>query len=280
MKLASPSYFAVIECLPRARPLVLNVATTVPSTTLSWPVPRRVVPSRNVTAPVGVPASFPAKLARFLLERARAFDFAPERGVVVVPCELVERNGDALHALVVELSRRWRVEPAFARWLPSVTFCNTLVDRIVPGAPSQIEQAHLTREMGYRDALVTVCEPYRLLAIEGDATLADRAQVGEDMLNAIIDTIKPGVATGRNGRPMAPHINFWIVARGINIGLHTRMYFSDEAKANAADPVINLIEWQVRRQTLIAQREQRGGQTVYRFDIRLQGDGETVFFDL
>ena len=94
------------------------------------------------------------------------------------------------------------------------------------------------------------------------------------------DTIKPGVVTGRNGRPMAPHINFWIVARGINLGLNTRMYFSDEAKANAADPVINLIEWQVRRQTLIAQREQRGAQTVYRFDIRLQGENETVFFDL
>jgi protocatechuate 3,4-dioxygenase alpha subunit len=79
---------------------------------------------------------------------------------------------------------------------------------------------------------------------------------------------------------MAPHINFWIVARGINIGLNTRMYFSDEVKANAADPVVNLIEWQVRRQTLIAQREQRGAQTVYRFDIRLQGENETVFFDV
>lgn len=93
------------------------------------------------------------------------------------------------------------------------------------------------------------------------------------------DTIKPGPVTGRNGRPMAPHIGFWIVARGINTGLATRMYFSDEAKANATDPVINLIEWQVRRQTLIAQREQRGAQVVYRFNIRLQGEDETVFFD-
>ena len=94
------------------------------------------------------------------------------------------------------------------------------------------------------------------------------------------ETIKPGSAEGRNGRPMAPHINFWIVARGINIGLHTRMYFSDEVDANMRDPVINLIEWEARRQTLIAQREERdGGQVVYRFDIRLQGDGETVFFD-
>jgi len=94
------------------------------------------------------------------------------------------------------------------------------------------------------------------------------------------ETIKPGVVTGRNGRPMAPHVNFWIVARGINIGLHTRMYFSDEAQANAADPVINLVEWEVRRKTLIAQRQERDGKLVYRFDIRLQGDDETVFFDI
>ena len=94
------------------------------------------------------------------------------------------------------------------------------------------------------------------------------------------DTVKPGAVVGRHGRTMAPHINFWIVARGINIGLNTRMYFSDEAAANAADPVINLIEWEVRRKTLIAQREQRDGKVVYRFDIRLQGEDETVFFDV
>ncbi|KRB93101.1 protocatechuate 3,4-dioxygenase subunit alpha [Noviherbaspirillum sp. Root189] len=94
------------------------------------------------------------------------------------------------------------------------------------------------------------------------------------------DTIKPGVVEGRNGRPMAPHINFWIVARGINIGLNTRMYFSDEVDANAKDPVLNLIEWEVRRKTLIAQRSEKDGQAVYRFDIQLQGPEETVFFDI
>ncbi|KIC19825.1 protocatechuate 3,4-dioxygenase subunit alpha [Leisingera sp. ANG-Vp] len=94
------------------------------------------------------------------------------------------------------------------------------------------------------------------------------------------DTVKPGPVTGRNGQMMAPHINLWIVARGINVGLNTRLYFEDEAEANAADPVINLIEWESRRQTLIARRCERGGQPVYRFDIRLQGDGETVFFDI
>lgn len=94
------------------------------------------------------------------------------------------------------------------------------------------------------------------------------------------DTVKPGPVIGRNGRLMAPHLNFWIVARGINIGLNTRMYFEDEAEANAKDPVINLIEWERRRATLIGKRSVRDGVTVYRFEIRLQGENETVFFDL
>jgi protocatechuate 3,4-dioxygenase alpha subunit len=98
------------------------------------------------------------------------------------------------------------------------------------------------------------------------------------------DTIKPGLVAGRvsgqGNRFMAPHINAWIVARGINLGLNTRIYFSDEAEANARDAVLNLIEWEARRQTLVARREDRDGKVVYRFDIRLQGEGETVFFDV
>jgi protocatechuate 3,4-dioxygenase alpha subunit len=94
------------------------------------------------------------------------------------------------------------------------------------------------------------------------------------------ETVKPGPVAGRGGTTMAPHINLWIVARGINVGLNTRLYFEDEAEANAQDPVINLIEWEKRRATLIAQKSQRDGQTVYRFDIKLQGEDETGFFDI
>jgi protocatechuate 3,4-dioxygenase alpha subunit len=93
-------------------------------------------------------------------------------------------------------------------------------------------------------------------------------------------TIKPGRVAGRDGTTQAPHLNLWIVARGINLGLNTRMYFDDEADANAADPVLNLIEWETRRKTLVARREQRGSDVVYIFDIRLQGEDETVFFDI
>ena len=94
------------------------------------------------------------------------------------------------------------------------------------------------------------------------------------------ETIKPGTVPGRSGSVMAPHINLWIVARGINVGLNTRLYFEDEAEANASDPVINVIEWERRRKTLIAKRSERDGKIVYRFDIRLQGEDETVFFDI
>ncbi len=85
------------------------------------------------------------------------------------------------------------------------------------------------------------------------------------------DTVKPGAVDGQ-----APHINLWIVARGINIGLNTRLYFEDEAEANAADPLLTQVP-AARRGTLIAQL---CDDQTYRFDIRLQGEGETVFLDI
>ncbi|WP_420326901.1 protocatechuate 3,4-dioxygenase subunit alpha [Mameliella sp.] len=94
------------------------------------------------------------------------------------------------------------------------------------------------------------------------------------------DTVKPGTTPGRNGSTQAPHINLWVVARGINLGLNTRIYFEDEAEANAVDPVMNIIEWERRRATLLAKRTEKDGKAVYRFDIQLQGQDETVFFDV
>ena len=96
-----------------------------------------------------------------------------------------------------------------------------------------------------------------------------------------IRTIKPGQVAGRRGRKtMAPHVNFWIASRGINIGLATRMYFGDETASNDQDPVLNIIEQPERRKTLIATRSEREGATIYTFDIYLQGERETVFFDV
>jgi protocatechuate 3,4-dioxygenase alpha subunit len=94
----------------------------------------------------------------------------------------------------------------------------------------------------------------------------------------VFETIKPGRVPFRDRDPrlQAPHVLFWIVARGINIGLQTRMYFSDEEAANQEDPILNMIELKVRVPTLIGKRE---GDTVT-FDIHLQGDKETIFFDM
>lgn len=91
------------------------------------------------------------------------------------------------------------------------------------------------------------------------------------------DTIKPGAVPGRMGRVQAPHLNLWIVARGINVGLNTRLYFPEDDAAHAADPILSMIEQRHRVKTLIAQKMAPGK---YRFDIRLQGDDETVFLDI
>ncbi|KZL25741.1 protocatechuate 3,4-dioxygenase subunit alpha [Pseudovibrio sp. Ad37] len=103
-----------------------------------------------------------------------------------------------------------------------------------------------------------------------------RQPVNLDSGEFCFETVKPGAVPFPDGRPQAPHINFWIVARGINLGLNTRMYFPEEEEANAADPVLGRVEHRVRVSTLIAKQS---GDT-YTFDIYIQGDNETVFFDI
>jgi protocatechuate 3,4-dioxygenase alpha subunit len=92
------------------------------------------------------------------------------------------------------------------------------------------------------------------------------------------DTIKPGPVPGPNGKMQAPHILVAFYARGLLTHLYTRIYFSDE-KTNDSDPVLALVPAD-RRATLIARRENGGAQPVYRFDIRVQGGNETVFFEI
>jgi protocatechuate 3,4-dioxygenase alpha subunit len=108
-------------------------------------------------------------------------------------------------------------------------------------------------------------------AVTGFCRFAADGTTGEFTLR----TVKPGRVAMRDGRMQAPHIAIWIVARGINVGLSTRIYFSDED--NATDPVLSRIEQRPRVETMIARAQ--GGES-YRFDIRLQGDGETVFLDM
>ena len=90
------------------------------------------------------------------------------------------------------------------------------------------------------------------------------------------ETVKPGPVPGRHARPQAPHLNLWLVARGVNVGLATRMYFADEVEANATDPVLGLVDPPERAETLLARPD---GDGRYAFDIHLQGERETVFLD-
>jgi protocatechuate 3,4-dioxygenase, alpha subunit len=92
-----------------------------------------------------------------------------------------------------------------------------------------------------------------------------------------IVTVKPGPLPAPDGGTEAPHLNVSVFARGLLDRLVTRMYFPDEPEANAADPVLSSITEYSRRDTLVAVAEPGG---VLKFDIRLQGDGETVFFDV
>jgi protocatechuate 3,4-dioxygenase alpha subunit len=92
------------------------------------------------------------------------------------------------------------------------------------------------------------------------------------------DTIKPGSVPDPDGKPQAPHILVAVFARGMLLHNYTRIYLDGEA-GNAGDPVLAMVP-PARRPTLIASREPGNGSPVYRFDIRLQGDNETVFFDI
>lgn len=94
------------------------------------------------------------------------------------------------------------------------------------------------------------------------------------------ETVKPGSIPAAGGvAEQAPHITLMVFARGINLHLHTRIYFSDEDAANAADPLLCAIDSEERRNTLLATPDPEGNNT-WRFDVCLQGEGETVFLDI
>ena len=114
------------------------------------------------------PASFPGKLLAFLYERFKVFGDSYANGLVIIPTELIPGNGDKLKEIVLELAKSNKLEPGFTEWLKrSNHFCNSLVDRIVTGTPSQEAKLEIEMQLGYEDNLLTVCEVYKLWAIEG-----------------------------------------------------------------------------------------------------------------
>lgn len=123
------------------------------------------------------PASFPGKLTRFLYERYRCTNGAKESGLVMLPTELIERNGDRLRECVLSLAELWGLEAEFSAWVrEACVFCSTLVDRIVSGCSPE-ELPSLWERFGFRDELVTVGEPFGMWAIEAPESVAARLPI-------------------------------------------------------------------------------------------------------
>lgn len=113
------------------------------------------------------PASFPAKLCRLLFERYRFMGQDRAPGFLILPCELLPENGAILKSLVTETAKKWEYESGFFSWLDEANlFCNTLVDRIVPGSPQDEELPELDAKLGYYDTLITTAEWFRFWAVE------------------------------------------------------------------------------------------------------------------
>ncbi|MGI5894239.1 MAG: tagaturonate reductase [Candidatus Merdivicinus sp.] len=117
------------------------------------------------------PASYPAKLTRFLYERYSAFHGDPAKGLVILPVELIEDNGKKLRSCVLSCAEDWKLEDGFFHWLKEgCVFASTLVDRIVTGYPA--EAAEICEKLGYQDELLDVGEPFGLWVIESDRDIS------------------------------------------------------------------------------------------------------------
>ena len=121
------------------------------------------------------PSSFPAKLLAILKARYDHFKGKPSAGLVIIPTELISNNATVLKGILLKLALLNEFGSSFIDWLTaSNSFCNSLVDRIVPGKPAGEELEKITQELGYTDALLTKAEPFKLWAIEGDKKLRKR----------------------------------------------------------------------------------------------------------
>jgi len=131
------------------------------------------------------PASFPAKVAALLAERFARLNGDPAKGLVFLPCELIDRNGEQLRSCVLRHAAAWGLSQAFVRWFTEHNlFLNTLVDRIVPGYPHE-EIPTLTEQLGYEDRLLTAGEIFHVWVIEGDATIAKELPLTQAGLNVV-----------------------------------------------------------------------------------------------
>lgn len=150
-----------------------------------------------------------------------------------------------------------------------------ITGRVIDGAGMILRDALFESWQADADGLYPANDPRG----RADPNVTGWARVAADFDSGIwrLETVKPGRAPFPDGRLMAPHIAIWLVARGVNLGLQTRIYFDDEPEANAECPVLARIEHRARVQTLLARRTAPGA---YSLDFHLQGPDETVFFDM
>nr|WP_228065961.1 tagaturonate reductase [Superficieibacter sp. 1612_C1] len=136
--------------------------------------------------------SYPAKLTRLLFERFSHFNGAADKGWIIIPCELIDYNGEALQELVLRYAQEWALPAEFTTWLNEANaFCSTLVDRIVTGYPRD-EVAQLEADLGYKDGFLDTAEHFYLFVIQGPKSLASELRLDKYPLNVlIVDDIKP-----------------------------------------------------------------------------------------
>ena len=114
------------------------------------------------------PKTFPGKLTQFLFERWKAFGGAGDKGLVILPAELIEKNGEKLRGCVMKFASLWELPGDFVKWIDqSCIFCNTLVDRLITGYPAADAQ-ELCDKWGYEDNLIVTGEPFALFVIESE----------------------------------------------------------------------------------------------------------------
>jgi tagaturonate reductase len=142
------------------------------------------------------PSTFPAKLAQFMFARYQAFkgtcNNGKDAGLVVLPCELIDKNGPALKAAVLHFAALWNLEAGFARWVEEAcTFCSTLVDRIVTGYPAA-DADKIKEELGYDDPFLVAAEYYYLFVIQGPSWVGEELKLEGSRLNVkLVDDITP-----------------------------------------------------------------------------------------
>lgn len=134
--------------------------------------------------PETLPGSFPGKLTALLYHRFKHFNGDPAKALIIIPCELIDKNGSKLKETILQYANHWNLPDEFKTWIEvHTTFCNTLVDRIVPGFPKETI-GEIQRELGYTDNLVVTAEPFHLWVIEGPEHVANRfptAKAGLDV---------------------------------------------------------------------------------------------------